>query len=392
MINSLLTKITTFLDKDYLFASFLPALIFNALLSGTLVLVVGLSETFAWLAGVSASLKATLVVCWSIEIVVFGYVLNGLRGAILGFWAGTTRSWWTWGFRHLGEELQRRRFLRLRGQAAGLSPWREVFAKFSDAVETRYDVGRCRISLPEKSRWLLRAEMATADRTPEAVTLELQPIVQLYGKYLGDDLGDVYEAVKRRLDDRHAEENFHFQSETTILDRSFGSLQTVRASTLGNIIASYNLYPYKRYAMEAEVFWPRLRKVLPEEYTEFVQDQQILLDFSLAMATLSGIYAILGLIGGPWIWYRPSVWLPLGAAGLLCCLFFYRVAVQTAERFGDLVRSSFDLFRLDLMEALHRPHPATWQVERQQWKELSELTVYGVTSDFTLVEKKEAVL
>jgi hypothetical protein len=136
------------------------------------------------------------------------------------------------------------------------------------------------------------------------------------------------------------------------------------------------------YRMEAEIFWPRLRRVIPPEYFGLIEQPRILLDFSLTMASLGAAYALLALLGGPWLWYSPLFWLLLAAVGCLASYLFYWLGVGAARQLGEMVRSSFDLFRLDLMEALARPHPATFLAEQKQWVELSKVAAYGVSKDF----------
>jgi hypothetical protein len=72
------------------------------------------------------------------------------------------------------------------------------------------------------------------------------------------------------------------------------------------------------------------------------------------------------------------LWIALGVGSLLVAVFFYQVAILAAERLGDLVRSSFDLFRLSLIDALGRKRPRSLSEERGLWEELSQIVVYGV--------------
>ncbi len=70
-------------------------------------------------------------------------------------------------------------------------------------------------------------------------------------------------------------------------------------------------------------------------------------------------------------------------------LLRFRLGVLVAGGVGDLVRASFDLFRLDLMTALSRPDPRSLAEEREQWAQLSRLAVYGTELDFPLRERKK---
>jgi len=175
------------------------------------------------------------------------------------------------------------------------------------------------------------------------------------------------------------------QRETFLLDRQYGTLDTVRSTELGNVVESYNQYSSKRYKMEAELFWSRLLVTIkPPEYLARVQEPRIALDFCLTMATLAAIYAWAALLVGPWLWFNQPLWGLLAGVGFIISFLFYRLGIDCAYRLGEMVRASFDLFRLDLMAALGRPHPLTLAQEQMQWEELSKLAVYPTKIDFAL--------
>jgi hypothetical protein len=222
---------------------------------------------------------------------------------------------------------------------------------------------------------------------PEAeINEQLNEVLGAYRVYSGDDLMDVYKAFKTRISEWNDDEQARIQSETYNLDRWFGRLQTVRPTTLGNVIEAYNYYPFKRYQIEPNIFWPRLRKVITPEYLSQVQESRILLDFLLTMATLAGVYAFLALTVGPWLWFNSGLWLSLATVALIVSYFFYRLSIGAAFELGEMVRSCFDLFRLDLMTALQRPRPGSLAAEQAQWEELSKLAVYGFSKNFTIAD------
>jgi hypothetical protein len=68
----------------------------------------------------------------------------------------------------------------------------------------------------------------------------------------------------------------------------------------------------------------------------------------------------------------------LGCAGgaLLLSRCSYLAAVTAAGVFGELVRSSYDLFRGDLLGKLGWPMPPTLSAERKLWTALGE-QLYG---------------
>jgi hypothetical protein len=389
VINTLLGKIAGFFEKDFLFASFLPALLFGCALFLTLAAVVGTSSTVAFYESSSGWQHAGAAAALGLLVVVFAYVLSALRPAIVRLWSGTETFpfYLTWGFSRLGEEWQSRCFLSLQAAARPTTKWSSLITEFEAAVRGKWqDASLKRLDPTTESELLCIAQRPLHAMSPEAIREHLGPILIAYQSYSGEDLRPIFRAVKLALLGCGEWQRIKEQTALAELDRRFGTLETIRATRLGNLIEAYNQYPHKRYRMEPEIFWPRLRKVLPPEYWEVVQEPRILLDFALAMATLSATYAVFTLLIGPWLWYDVRIWLPLLLLSAASAAFFYRLGIGAADHFGELVRSSFDLFRLDLLKAMGRPHPATLVAEQQEWAELSRLAVYGTSTDFPLLQ------
>jgi hypothetical protein len=387
VLNTLLGKITGFFDKDFLFASFLPALLFAACIGVPLVAAVGIRSTWSWVGSWSNLQKGTVGTGTTVALVVFAYVLQGLRTFFSHSWSGRTNFPPLWLFMHFGKWVERRRFDRFRERSQRLSPWEGVFEDFRQAAANVYGGGRPDGDAPEalRRRLLRRVGRLRAGMGPRIVRWQVQEFLAEYGRYNSDSLGCVYRAIKVKLNDWDELAKNQIELDTVQFDREFGSRATIRATKLGNVIESYNQYSYKRYRIEAEVFWPRLREVIPDDYFKLVEDQRILLDFCLTSASLALVYGALVFYLGPVIWFNRPLWFSLAAVGFTASIFFYRLSVSVADQFGDLVRSSFDLFRLDLMRALGRERPPSLLVERAQWDELSRLVDYAdVQSDFRL--------
>jgi hypothetical protein len=399
MLGTLLDKIAGVFERDFLFASFLPALIFLASLLATFVLALGIEGVWGWVESWTTLQQGMITAVGAVGIVVYAYVLHAVRTEMVRFWSGTSNFpfYFCWGWLRVGEVWQRRRYRRLRDRVRGLTfpsvSWNDVRIDFEDQVWARLQAlssPPATPAAPVPLRWfrrwplVLRVKLLHDGMTAEVVKRRLRPVIEAYERYLEDDLTRLYYMVKTRLMDWDEKQAVRLRTETAILDRRFGTLETVRATELGNVIESYNQYAAKRYKIEAEIFWPRLRQVIKPEYLTLVYEPRMLLDFSLAMASLAACYALLVLLVGPWLWPSLWVWGALAGVGLLVSYFFYRVGVLAAYQFGEMVRASFDLFRLDLMAALQRPHPATFRVEQAQWEEFSKLVVYAEPIDFTI--------
>jgi hypothetical protein len=389
MIDTLLGKVAGLLEKDFLFASFLPALIFLPVLAATFTIAVGFRGVWAWIDSWTALEKGVILAVSAFFVVIFAYVVSALRTSFAHFWSGNSNFplYLPWPFLRLGESYQRWRFRRLRDRKFNFSKWDEVRKSF----ESKAIYDKSKPALPRLVRWYLtiRVGLLYKELGPEKVKERLDSLSKYWGKYSGEDLGGVFRAVKLKLKDWDEIARVRYQTDVAALDRRFGSQATIKATKLGNIIASYNQYASTRYKIEAEIFWPRLQKVIKPEFLTLVQEPRILLDFALTMASLSTLYSFLVLIIGPWLWFNYWLWVPLAVIGFTISFFFYQVCVSAAMQLGELIRASFDLFRLDLMAALERPHPTSFKKEQEQWQEFSQLVVYGDASDFKILERKQ---
>lgn len=211
-------------------------------------------------------------------------------------------------------------------------------------------------------------------------------IIEMFRIYDGESLTDVYNHVIRLCQDWNQKEQAILASNRARLDRRFGSIASIRATRLGNVVEAYKAYAYKRYRIEGDVFWPHLQHVVPDEFRVRLDDTRIMLDFALTMATLSVAYAMLAIFVGPWLTASMPFWITVFGVGLLLAYLFYRLAVFLAEQFGDLVRAAYDLFRLRLLEKFGRTWPQTLEQEREKWSQLSRLVVYGFEADASLDE------
>ena len=57
--------------------------------------------------------------------------------------------------------------------------------------------------------------------------------------------------------------------------------------------------------------------------------------------------------------------------------FLYILSVPVAKTLGLLIRSSFDLYRFDLLKQLNHPIPKSLKQERKAWQKLSDFFVTG---------------
>jgi hypothetical protein len=78
--------------------------------------------------------------------------------------------------------------------------------------------------------------------------------------------------------------------------------------------------------------------------------------------------------------YARVSWLAFVSVGVLGpCLawVWYKMAARNYLAFADILRTSVDLFRFELLRSLHSQLPTTSDQERQIWANLNQLISYG---------------
>jgi hypothetical protein len=388
MINTLLTKVGDLLEKDFLFASLLPALLFLTAIGWTLFAVLGFDTGWAFIAQLSVTQLAVLATVGTIGLLVLSYVLNALRTQFAEFWAGIPGPFNILGlFHEYGKRRYWREYQNLKREAEKPSFWGDALDDFETQLRRLWNPTIPTPAPDSEVNSLIRyfdgirplqiSELGTRQ-------IVLNSIYTAYQKYNPDSLQPVFEYVKTKLLSWDKIQLSQAQTAKFKLDRNFGFFGNPASTRLGNIVESYNEYAYSRYRMEAEIYWSRLRAVIPKEYLTIVEEPRVLMDFGLTVASLGLIYSGITLFFGPWIWFNQIFWVILTIAGGLVAFAFYRIAVGAAYRFGELVRSSFDLYRLDLMIAFNLPTPTSHTQELTQWSQVDQLIVYGDHSDFTI--------
>jgi hypothetical protein len=184
------------------------------------------------------------------------------------------------------------------------------------------------------------------------------------------------------------------------------SKDAILSTGFGNILRAAETYPEDRYGIDAVRLWPRLVYVIPESYYEKVDQSNNGLAFlvncsilSLLMGLMSVLAAIYqlylrlgksGKVGLMYfivkddIEYNPGVYLEricyycvIFVFTLVMFYIFYRGSLPLVMQYGNMIRSSYDLFRMQLLEELNLELPEDSVREHDLWSKISEFIAIG---------------
>lgn len=175
----------------------------------------------------------------------------------------------------------------------------------------------------------------------------------------------------------------------------------------GNTLKAAENYTGERYGFDGVHFWPRLVHVIPTEYKSNIDAVRNELSFLVNMSILSAIFSLFCLFAVFYCMWITNV-VPsdstifLGflkkalpyfialAVGLISSVIFYNASLFSVSSFGLMIRSSFDLFRLDLLKKLGLERPKDSAKEYDTWHALNELIILGSHSlTFTKIDYRK---
>jgi hypothetical protein len=187
------------------------------------------------------------------------------------------------------------------------------------------------------------------------------------------DTGADRDALIQQL--KHEIQTVHEGLERTPLARELPvESERVGATSLANILARAEEYPFERYSIDTAVFWPRLSPEIEPAKLESMTASFGMMNGLLNLALLSYVFALESLIisGGMLFgWIKPA-WPPIVAvvAGLLVGLAAYRAALGAARSVGNSLRAAFDCYRDRLLHSFNLKMPDDIEQERVVWLKL----------------------
>jgi hypothetical protein len=150
--------------------------------------------------------------------------------------------------------------------------------------------------------------------------------------------------------------------------------ERVGPTSLANILARAEEYPFERYSIDTAVFWPRLAPELEPEKLDSLSASFGMMNGLLNLSLLSYLFACESLIlsGGMLIGLIRTAWTPIISAvvGILLGLAAYRAALGAARSVGNSLRAAFDCYRDRLLHSFNLKMPDDIERERVVWLKL----------------------
>jgi hypothetical protein len=125
MIDTLLGKVSALFEKDYLFASLLPVLIFVPAVVVTFAYAIGFERIWAWIDAWTPLEKTVIAAVVSFVVVILAYVVHGMRPAFAHFWSGDSPLLLA-GLGPIAELQRQREYRRRRDATAPTTEWAKL--------------------------------------------------------------------------------------------------------------------------------------------------------------------------------------------------------------------------------------------------------------------------
>lgn len=465
MFSTILDKVTGYFDRHTLITSFFPSLIFWALSS---VLIIAFQWNWqnaivAW-DKLSGTLQFLLLLAFFIWVVFWSFLTINFRSSFTrlfrGYWPNIQpfRQFYNWKRsryqKHWSDLSKRDTEL---GEEEG-----RLLAELRNYTELRKSLESCGIAASPPSRddadqigqeldiflGQLEAQVRALDTShpptlseilalgtkirewwqkiapwqAEAMQPSTNPWAQRYNR-----LERCTQRLNQEAETWHAE----VQVQRQALYRDFclyfpSDRSDIMPTQLGNVLNAAEIYPWKRYRLDAVVIWSRLQSSLPDAFFSTFQNTKISLDLMITLATFTLFF---GIPLTAWVvvhtsmmlpWWLPLILalfalllrlyifagvavlvsladaflaspsIPLARAQMGAILFVgivilfrlcYQNAVQAALVYGEQVKSAFDLYRWKVLESLHLQLPKDFDEERKTWEAIDGLFLRNYRPD-----------
>ena len=157
----------------------------------------------------------------------------------------------------------------------------------------------------------------------------------------------------------------------------------VRATGLGNALAAIEDVTGSAYGLDPVVTWPRLYPLVGDQVRASVDDARDSMDAAARLAATGAVAAVTSF----WllIWHS-GWWTTLALAPLAVAVLAYLGTIPAAIGYGIALQAAFDLYRFDLLRALHLDEPQEQVAEMASNEMLSDFFRQGVPVPFSYVK------
>ena len=395
--TTLLSNLQTLISSRFLIASFFPAIAFwfgNAIMM--FLFNAPFQEYVANNIDQSTGMTALIVSAALIFVAFTAYAEYALLPKIQSFMEGNWSEWLVALFApsqmNYYERLDRdmKENLRLRGSIGTAAGGVTRIQAWKNSVATARAVGTGRAgnnyTLRNRSARLVarlarvraRAKPIYADAITSVVAALTPDLRGNNADLPGPDNDFALEMTRNLMWDLidYAEQYALAQYRSLITRRQFEFGPVPHAPTsMGNVAKTVMGYAVDRYNFNFELLWSRLQLAAQKDkdFGPVLQTAKTQLDFLVSCSALTFFWAFFWTTwlfitaGPPWVFVGVALVGPAAAYG------WYWVAVAQYRSLADLLRSSIDLFRFDLLTALHYPIPDGVLEERDLWERIDEL-------------------
>lgn len=148
----------------------------------------------------------------------------------------------------------------------------------------------------------------------------------------------------------------------------------VLPTRFGNLFRAFEVYPRVLYGLDAIPAWMRMQAIIPKEAKDLLADAKAQLDFCVNLIVASSVAFVLNIVLAVEQEKYHNFWFLLVWFGMGICSYW--LSLSSAMQFGHYVKSTFDLYRGDLANALGLDLPPSIEEERKMWQTLSRMMIY----------------
>lgn len=159
-----------------------------------------------------------------------------------------------------------------------------------------------------------------------------------------------------------------------IASRFPDQIDWIMPTPFGNIIRAFEVYPRVVYGIEGVQGWSRLIAVIPKEYLELISDLKSQLDFWLNLELLSIVFVIEYVGLSFYTGEVKLIWLLILA--IVVIIGSESRVRNSAIQWGELIKSSFDVFLPKLLKELNAN--SVGEIDREFWTKFSQTIIYRI--------------